>query len=93
MHAEVGYLLAPEAEGQGIATEALQALVTYALSHYPLHKLVGRCVNGNIASARVLEKCGFQLEGILRHNHRIAGCWYDDRYYGLLADDVMAVNA
>lgn len=93
MHAEVGYLLAPEVQGQGIATEALQALATYALNHYPLHKLVGRCVNGNTASARVLEKSGFQLEGILRHNHQIGGHWFDDRYYGLLVDDVMAVSA
>lgn len=86
--AEVGYLIAPEYHGQGIATEALTALTRWAFAQYQLHKIVGRCVDGNAASARVLEKSGFQLEGILRHNHNIGGHWLDDRYYGMLAQDL-----
>ncbi|WP_417761950.1 GNAT family N-acetyltransferase [Shewanella sp.] len=85
LQAEVGYLIAPEYCGQGIATEALTALSQWALTQYQLHKIVGRCVDGNMASARVLTKSGFQLEGILRHNHRIGGEWLDERFYGLLA--------
>ncbi|MCH1919310.1 GNAT family N-acetyltransferase [Shewanella sp. A3A] len=86
--AEVGYLMAPEYHGQGAATEALTALTRWAFAQYQLHKIVGRCVDGNAASARVLEKSGFQLEGILRHNHQIGGYWLDERYYGMLAEDV-----
>ncbi|KFZ38038.1 hypothetical protein HR45_05880 [Shewanella mangrovi] len=85
--AEVGYLLAPEYHGHGYASEALKTLVNWAKVYFELHKVIGRCVAGNQASASVLEKCGFQLEGRLRHNHRIAGQWCDDLYYGLLLDD------
>ncbi|QSX34931.1 GNAT family N-acetyltransferase [Shewanella avicenniae] len=85
--AEVGYLLAPEYQRYGYVTEALNALVVWSQQAFQLHKLIGRCVVGNLASARVLEKCGFQLEGKLRHNHKIAGCWCDELYYGRLLDD------
>ena len=40
---------------------------------------------GQPASRGLLESCGFQLEGTLRDNFRLAGQWYDDWLFGLLA--------
>jgi len=59
--AEVGYVLAVKFWGCGYATEALGALVELAprLGIYRLHAPIHA---DNIASARVLEKCGYSRE-------------------------------
>lgn len=63
--AVTGYVLTKHAWGKGFATEALQAMVrvTEALSIGRLSALVHP---EHTASIRVLEKCGFELEGHLR---------------------------
>ncbi len=59
----LGYLLAPEHAGQGLATEAAQAVLdaTFILTAVPDVEASVRVVNP--ASRRVLEKCGFRYEG------------------------------
>lgn len=84
---EVGYLIAQDQQGKGYATEGLQLLLQWAMAHFAVHKVVARCVATNLGSARVLQKCGFKQEGLLRHNHRIFGEWLDECYFGLLAED------
>ncbi|MGL5391968.1 MAG: GNAT family N-acetyltransferase [Shewanella sp.] len=83
--AEVGYMLAKTAQGKGYATESLQAVIDWACLSFNVHKFVGHCAKENHASARVLLKCGFQLEGILREQVNIGGHWFDECAYGLLA--------
>ena len=63
--AVVGYLLARDAWGQGYATEALTAIrdLAFRLGVYRLH---ATCHVDNRASGRVMEKCGFRRDGILR---------------------------
>ena len=61
--AEVGYALARNAWGQGFATEALRAILVIAKRIGIVHLRAG-CHAANLASAHVLEKCGFQCEGI-----------------------------
>lgn len=65
--ASTGYVLARDAWGRGIATEALQAMVDLAPS-LGLARLYALCHPEHRASARVLEKCGFTLEGTLRRH-------------------------
>ncbi|MGL4614773.1 MAG: GNAT family N-acetyltransferase [Shewanella sp.] len=83
--AEVGYMLAKSAQGKGYATESLQAVIDWASLSFNVHKFVGHCAKDNLASARVLRKCGFQLEGILRQQFNIGDQWLDECAYGLLA--------
>ncbi|PIW61202.1 GNAT family N-acetyltransferase [Shewanella sp. CG12_big_fil_rev_8_21_14_0_65_47_15] len=85
--AEVGYLLAKEAHGKGYATESLQAVIDWACLSFDVHKFVAHCAQDNHASARVLEKCGFKLEGILRQEFKIGEQWFDDCAYGLLSTE------
>ncbi|MBP3604205.1 MAG: GNAT family N-acetyltransferase [Lachnospiraceae bacterium] len=59
---EVGYHVAKKYTGQGYATEALLALIQFAKSEKNLDKIYGICVSDNVASKRVLEKCGFKKE-------------------------------
>ena len=58
-HDEVGYWIAKEHWGKGIATRAL-ALLLERVPNRPLH---ATCARANVASIRVLERCGFTLTG------------------------------
>ena len=60
-----GYVLAKDAWGRGYATEALSAMVGVA-KNSGLRRLYALCHHEHRASARVLEKCDFAREGVLR---------------------------
>lgn len=57
------YLFRRSVWGQGYATEALQAMVRYGFEQIALTRLADGCDVRNVASARVMEKCGFRCEG------------------------------
>jgi len=58
---EVAYLLSKEVWGRGYATEAARAAVHFGFTNCGLEKIIGLTHPENIASARVLEKCGLKL--------------------------------
>jgi RimJ/RimL family protein N-acetyltransferase len=64
--AELGYALARDNWGQGIMSEAVQALVDWALDQPEIFRVWAVCDVENAASARVMEKVGMAREGILR---------------------------
>lgn len=63
--ASVGYALARDAWDRGYATEALRELLS-ALQGTELHRVYALCYHRHYVSTRVLEKCGFALEGTLK---------------------------
>lgn len=82
--AAVGYWLAPSYWNQGIATEALKAIVEYALENFPqVQRLQASVYGWNPASGRVLEKCGFHLEATLREAIVKDGQTTDEHIYSL----------
>jgi RimJ/RimL family protein N-acetyltransferase len=64
--AEVGYWLAPEARGRGVATEALAAVCRWGFGALGLGRITWLAYVGNDASRRVAERVGFAFEGTLR---------------------------
>lgn len=62
--AELGYWIGEPYWGQGIATKAVKLLCRYAFDNLKIEKLFAGVFEGNEGSKKVLEKCGFQLEGI-----------------------------
>jgi len=58
---EVGYILKPQAQGQGYATETLMALASFATGR-SIQLLYALVVAGHDDSIRVLEKQGFLLQ-------------------------------
>jgi len=64
--ADFGYWLAEPYWGRGIMTEAVRAVVPYAMERFSLCRLESAVFAWNPASMRVLEKCGFQREGVSR---------------------------
>ena len=59
---EIGYHIAKPYTGNGYATEAVKAFLPVIMQYLQIKEIVGECLEGNIASRKVLEKCGFQLE-------------------------------
>ena len=80
--AEIGYGLGKPYWGQGIATAAVGALSCWAFEELGLVKLTAWVFAFNRASARVLEKCGFEQEGYLRQHYRKDGNLIDARLFG-----------
>ena len=63
--AEIGYGILEAFQGQGYATEAVQAACRWAFGHAELKSLEAETEAGNAASQRVLAKCGFCATGTL----------------------------
>jgi RimJ/RimL family protein N-acetyltransferase len=64
--AEVGYWLGEPFWSRGTMTDAVRLFTTWAFENLELHRIHATVFGGNVASARVLEKAGFQREGCLR---------------------------
>ncbi|WP_369348725.1 GNAT family N-acetyltransferase [Stenotrophomonas sp. JAG2] len=82
---EIGYHLAPSAQGKGYMHEALSRFVAYLFDVLRLRRLEAEIDPRNAPSAKVLERLGFQREGLLRERWRVAGEVSDSAVYGLLA--------
>ena len=81
---EVGYWLAKPYRGRGIMTTVVQRVCHHAFEEFGLAKITAHVFTHNPASARVLEKCGFQEEGFLRKHFLKDGQFMDARLLGLL---------
>lgn len=64
--AEMGYWLGRQHWGKGIMTEAVKAMTKLGFNKYKLKRIQAHVFISNKASARVLEKTGFKLEGLLK---------------------------
>jgi ribosomal-protein-alanine N-acetyltransferase len=80
----IGYCLSRDSWGQGYATETAKILLTFGFSQLKLHRIFATCDPANLASAKVLEKSGMQLEGRLRENKLIGKKWRDSLLYSIL---------
>jgi [ribosomal protein S5]-alanine N-acetyltransferase len=83
----IGYVLTRDAWGQGFATEAGRAILSFGFQTLALHRIWATCDVENRASARVLEKIGMQREGHLRENVRRRGEWRDSYLYAILRSE------
>jgi ribosomal-protein-alanine N-acetyltransferase len=87
---DIGYHVLPSHWGRGYATEATRAILRWSFDHLDVHRIQADCTEGNIASERVLLKCGFTVEGVWRES-----CWEHGRFvnikqFGLLRREFMA---
>lgn len=84
---EVGYALAKPYWNQGYISEALHTVVDYAFGVVGFNRLEAHHALGNPASGKVLEKNGFQYEGILRQYYRANDGFQDAKIYGMTLKD------
>ncbi len=64
--AELGYWLGRDYWGRGIATAVCAGMTQHAFEHFMLVRVQAEVYGPNAASVRVLEKCGYRLEGVRR---------------------------
>jgi [ribosomal protein S5]-alanine N-acetyltransferase len=79
--AEIGYWVAVAHWGQGIATAALRQMTDYGFNVRNFQKLSAAVLAPNIASMRVLEKCGYRREAILRNEVQKDGAYFDTHHF------------
>lgn len=84
---QIGYWIGEPFAGKGLMQEGLRLLIGYAFDTLRLHRIEAACIPDNARSIRVLEKAGFQREGLLRSYLRINGVWQDHYLYALIATD------
>ncbi|MFO1228388.1 GNAT family N-acetyltransferase [Roseateles sp.] len=63
---EIGYWLRPDVQGQGLASECVRLLSRMAFDTLQARRVEIRCDTRNTRSRAVAERCGFELEGVLR---------------------------
>lgn len=85
--AEIEYCIGSLFQRKGLATESAKAVIKYGLDKMNLHKVQICHKSINIASRRVVEKCGFVYEGTLRDFFYIDGQYVDRLYYSILKDE------
>jgi ribosomal-protein-alanine N-acetyltransferase len=83
-----GYWVAESFAGQGIVPFALAAACDHAFLVLGLHRVEVNIRPENVASLRVVEKLGFQEEGLRRRYLHIDGQWRDHRSFALITEDL-----
>lgn len=78
---ELGYWLAKPWWGRGIMTAAVGKACAHAMAEWQLVRITAHVFTSNPASARVLEKNGFQCEGLLRKHFHKDGRFLDSRLF------------
>jgi ribosomal-protein-serine acetyltransferase len=85
----IGYWLAEPAQGRGIMTEAVKALVNHALETWQLHRVEIRARVENVRSRAIPERLGFTQEGVARGAERIGDLYVDQAVYAMLAGEML----
>ena len=84
--AEVTYTVRPEAAGRGLATLVCRAAVRWGFGARGWVRIQATVLEANLASRRVLDKCGFAFEGTLRNLRIVRGRPSDFLLYATVPD-------
>lgn len=83
----IGYIVDPTHRRQGIATEAVSAMIDFCFHDLGLHRLQALIHPDNAPSLKLIERLGFRCEGLLRENLCVSEEWRDDLLYARLSSD------
>ena len=85
--AQIAIRLSEAQQGKGYGTEALSAMTKFCFENTQLQRLWTKVDVRNTASSRMLEKCGYRKEGLIRQG-KMVNTWCDYYVYGILASDI-----
>lgn len=83
-HTSMGYKFDKSYHKKGYALEACEAAIPVIFNNYKIHRIEARVSPNNYPSIRLLEKLGFQYEGIEYKSVEINGVYLDHHRYSLL---------
>jgi RimJ/RimL family protein N-acetyltransferase len=84
---EVNYYVAPGHRGQGLAPEALKALLKFGFRDVELARIQARCELGNLSSERVMQKAGMMFEGLIEDAPSLKSPILKQKLYAILAEE------
>jgi RimJ/RimL family protein N-acetyltransferase len=87
--AVVGYWLAPQARGRGVASSAVRLLAMWAFTTLGLARIELTCGPDNKASQRVAARCGFVCEGVMRSHMAFKGGRRNTVLFSLLPGELL----
>jgi RimJ/RimL family protein N-acetyltransferase len=87
--AEIGFALQRDYWGQGLMQETLQVFLAWCFDELQLRRIEADVDPDNSAALRLLEKLGFEREGLLRERWHVGGDVQDSVILGLLARDLV----
>jgi RimJ/RimL family protein N-acetyltransferase len=82
--AEIGFILNRKHWRQGLTYEALVAVIAFAFDRLDLHRIEADVDPDNQASLGILDKLGFEREGLFRDRWHLKGQWVDSVMLGLV---------
>ncbi len=87
----LGYWIGKPYARQGVTTEAVRSALCFCFDNLTLHRVEAACLPTNIASRRLLDKCGFREEGYATKYLKINGEWTDHVLFAMLREEAMRV--
>lgn len=88
VQAELGWCLAPDVQGQGLATEAVRELLRICFDELGVRRVVANCFADNEASWRLMERIGMRREAhTVRDSLHRTGQWLDGLTYAILREE------
>ena len=84
---EIGYILHPDGQGRGLATEGARAMLQLGFETMRMHRIIARLDARNAASAAVLAKLEMRREAHFARNEIVKGEWTDEVVYAILAEE------
>ncbi|MBU5484991.1 GNAT family N-acetyltransferase [Clostridium sp. MSJ-11] len=85
---EIGYCISKDYWNRGITTEAFSRVIKFAFEEVGFERITGRHHINNLASGKVMEKCGLKYEGTLRKiTKNNTGLLVDCKYYSILKEE------
>ncbi|MBR5048297.1 MAG: GNAT family N-acetyltransferase [Erysipelotrichaceae bacterium] len=85
--ASVAIRVSPACQNNGYGSEALGAIISFCFANTELQRLWAQVDVRNLPCQRIMEKCGFTKEGLIRQGKMVSS-WCDYYIYGILKSDL-----
>lgn len=83
----IGYWIDQDCQGKGYITDAVKLAVSFAFTEADLHRVQAAIMPRNKGSIRVIEKVGFQYEGLSKYYLLINGVWEDHQIFAITKEN------
>jgi RimJ/RimL family protein N-acetyltransferase len=90
---ELGWVVHPDHQGRGLATEGAARLLRLGFEEVGLHRIIAQADLRNDASVRVMERLGMRREAHFRESELLRGDWVDNGVYAILEREWRAATS
>lgn len=80
----ISYYVKAEHQGKGFMTQGLRLVIDYAVRTLGLHRIEAAIQPSNVLSKKLVQRCGFQYEGLAKQFLFIDGAWCDHERWAIL---------